>query len=65
VAEILALFTTPWPKGLNKPGIKLHPQGVREYTLVTHAELYDLRRVYFWQRDAFGNYPATPDVYQD
>jgi len=65
VAEILELFTTPWPKGLNKPGVKLHPAGVREYTLVTHAELYDQRKVLVWQRDAFGNYPAVPDIYQD
>ena len=65
VAEIFALFTTPWPKGLNKTGTKMHPeQAVGEYTLVTHAELYERQRVYRWQRDAFGNYPCVPEVFQ-
>ncbi|MHB9106722.1 MAG: hypothetical protein ACYDCO_06680 [Armatimonadota bacterium] len=65
VAEIFQLFTTPWPKGLNKIGAKLHPeQACGEYTLVTHAELYDKKQYVRWQRDAFGNYPCVPEVYQ-
>lgn len=65
VARIVALFTTQWPDGLNKAGAKLHPdQAHGEYTLYTHAELYDKRRVCFWQRDAAGAYPGEPEVFQ-
>jgi len=65
VAEILELFTTPWPLGLNKPGTKMHPeQACGEYTLVTHAELYEQQRMIRWQRDAFGNWPCVPEVFQ-
>jgi len=64
VTEILALFTTPWPKGLNKSGAKIHPeQACGEYTLLTHAELYEKRLLYRWQRDVFGNYPCAPEVF--
>jgi len=64
VAEILALFTTPWPRGLCKTGAKMHPdQACGEYTLVTHAELYEKKQMIRWQRDAFGNYPCVPEVY--
>jgi hypothetical protein len=63
VDEILTLFTTPWPQGLNKAGVKLHPeQAVGEYTLITRAELYDKEQFYLWQRDADGNYPAAPEI---
>jgi len=63
VAEIVALFTTPWPHGLCKTGAKLHPeQSCGEYTLVTHYELYGKGQAVRYQRDAFGNWPATPDV---
>lgn len=63
-AEIITLFTTPWPKGLHKPGVKMHPdQGYPEYTLATHAEFYDERTVYCWQRDAFGNAQCVPSIY--
>ena len=65
VDEIFALFTTPWPQGLNKTGAKFHPdQGMGEYTLVTHASLFEKQRYYRWQRDAAGNYPAAPEIYQ-
>jgi hypothetical protein len=65
VAEVFELLTTPWPQGLNKPGVKLHPdQGYPEYTLVTHATLNDARLHYVWQRDAEGVYPDEPLVYE-
>jgi len=64
VAEILELFLTSWPKGLNKPGSKLHPeQAVGEYTLVTRIHLYSEQVAYRYQRDAFGNWPCAPEVY--
>ena len=63
VAEILELFLTPWPKGLNKPGVKLHPgQSTAEYTLATRVHFYSKGVAYRYQRDAFGNYPCAPEV---
>jgi hypothetical protein len=65
VAEILDLFLTPWPKGLNKPGTKVHPgQSVAEYTLTTRVHFYSKGIAHYYQRDAFGNYPRTPEVYR-
>jgi len=47
VEEVLDLFTTPWPEGLNKSGALLHPeQGHAEYTLVTRVMLLDRRTCY-------------------
>lgn len=63
VAEIFERFTTPWPMGLKKCGAKLHPdQACGEYTLITHAELYEKGIGYRWQRDAFGNWPCVPEI---
>ena len=65
VDEVLALFTTPWPQGLNKDGARFHPdQGYMQYTLVTNAVLPDERTAYRWQRSAAGKYPANPEIYQ-
>lgn len=64
VQEVFDLLTTPWPKGLNKGGEKLHPdQGLGEYTLRTSGMLFDKRRIYFWQRDIDGVYPDKPLVF--
>lgn len=61
VDDVIALFTTFWPEGLNKNGTKLHPgQSVEEYTLVTHFALLDQRKYYIWQRDLAGKYPDSP-----
>jgi len=63
VDEVIALFTTPWPDGLNKDGAKFHPdQRVIEYTLITRVVLMDEGKVYLWQRDEQGNYPSEPQV---
>jgi len=63
--EVIRLFTTPWPDGLNKSGVKLHPQmGFAEYTLVTRAIFLDERKSLIWQRSAEGVYPDQPKVYQ-
>lgn len=65
IDEILNLFTTPWPAGLNKTGQKLHPeQAMGEYTLVTSAELFDQKKYIRWQRDEAGTYPKQPEIYQ-
>jgi len=62
--EVIKLFTTPWPDGLNKCGAKFHPdQGYAEYTLVTRAIFLDERRSLIWQRSADGVYPDAPEVY--
>jgi hypothetical protein len=65
VAEMLTLFTTPWPDGLNKPGLPYHPKQTSnfEYTLVTLAYLVDERKILRWQRDAACKYPSQPEVY--
>jgi hypothetical protein len=64
--QLIKLFTTPWPEGLNKAGAKLHPMmTVAEYTLLIHCGFLDEKRYLRWQRD-----PVTlemqkqPDVYQ-
>lgn len=63
--EILALMTTPWPKGLNKCGAKLHPkQSVGEYTLLTHAAYMDEGVYLRWVRDEKLKYPAEPEVFK-
>lgn len=50
--DVLKLFITPWPDGLNKDGSKLHPgQPVVEYTLLTHGSLLDQKKYFRWVRD--------------
>ncbi len=65
VDEMLALFTTPWPQGLNKTGKPYHPKqsSLFEYTLITIAWLLDERKCYRWQRDCECRYPGTPEVH--
>jgi hypothetical protein len=65
IDEILNLFTTPWPEGLNKTGAKFHPkQAMGEYTLETRAEFFDQKKYIRWQRDEAGLYPDQPEVFQ-
>ena len=63
--EVVKLFTTEWPQGLNKAGLKVHPkQGLIGYTLVTHATLTKERKYYRWQRSEDGkHFPKEPEVY--
>lgn len=65
VEEILTLFTTPWPEGLNKTGMAMHPSQTAnfEYTLVTLARLLDEAKTYRWQRDQRCRYPANPEIF--
>lgn len=54
-ADILSLFKSPWPEGLNKFGLRLHPnQGLVGYTLSIHASLLTERRSLRWQRSEDG-----------
>lgn len=61
---VIDLFTTPWPKGLNKTGALLHPkQPVAEYTLYTQMVLMDKPVCLRWARDAVTlAYPDKPWV---
>jgi hypothetical protein len=67
VDAVLKLFRTPWSEGLNKGGVKYHPDqtGDEEYTLITYAMLLDAKAVYKWQRDTEGRYPEQPEVIQE
>jgi hypothetical protein len=64
--DVMRLFTTTYPIGLNKAGLKLHPrQGLIGYTLITHAVLLRQRRVYRWQRSRDGrSWPTKPEICQ-
>jgi hypothetical protein len=62
--ELIELFITPWPKGLNKDGAALHPNqtAAPEYTLITVIALLDEKRYMRYQRDMDGIYPESREV---
>ncbi len=64
--DVMLLFTTQYPVGLNKAGVKLHPrQALAAYTLITHASLFKKRRSYRWQRSRDGKrWPQKPEICQ-
>lgn len=64
--DIAKLFTTTWPEGFNKAGLKVHPNaGLVGYTLMTHAALIDEKKLFHWQRSEDGkSFDAKPDIYQ-
>ena len=64
--DLTRLFVTPWPEGLNKCGLKPHPQsGLVGYTLQTHALLIGEKTYLRWQRSEDGRtYPTEPEVYR-
>ncbi|MCC7193026.1 MAG: hypothetical protein IT444_09630 [Phycisphaeraceae bacterium] len=64
-ADVVNLFTSAYPKGLRKDGIRLHPkQGLIGYTLCIHATLRDERKYFRWQRSQDGSlFPAQPEVF--
>lgn len=65
--DLLALFTRPWPEGLNKSGQRLHKdQGLLGYTLITYAILYAEKRLLRWQRSALPacSYPDMPEEFR-
>ena len=64
--DAVKLFVTPWPEGLNKTGLVLHPrQGLVGYTLQTHISLLAEKKYLRWQRSRDGKtYSSGPEVYQ-
>ena len=51
--DAIRLFTTAWPAGLRKDGLKTHPkQGLVGHTLMTYAALPDEGRLLRWQLSA-------------
>jgi hypothetical protein len=65
-ADLFRLFTTRYPEGLNKYGLKPHPDTtVIGYTLVTHATLFTEGTYLRWQRSADGKtYATEPEIYR-
>jgi len=62
--DVMKLFVTPWPDGLNKTGAKLHPdQHAGEYTLRSHGTLIDERIYYRWERDEQLVFPDEPEIF--
>ncbi len=64
--DVVSLFTSVYPKGLNKPGLKLHPtEGLVGYTLLIHCTLADEKKYLTWNRSEDGKvFDAQPAVYQ-
>lgn len=65
--DLIRLFTTPWPEGLNKTGQRIHPeQGLIGYTLITCGKLLDEGKLLRWQRTALPElkYPDKPEVFE-
>jgi hypothetical protein len=67
IDEVFELYTTPFPKGLNKTGTLFHPkQSYGEYTLTTWATVSTPTKVtrYRWQRGAKPEvkYPDKPEI---
>ena len=62
--DLLRLFVTPWPDGLNKEGLKAHPDaGLVGYTLQTHVSLISEGTYMRWQRSKDGkSWPQEPEV---
>jgi hypothetical protein len=64
--DVIQLFLTPRPRGLNKCGEKLHPdERSTAYTLATTAIALDQGEIRRWQRDPVSRrYPEEPETYQ-
>jgi hypothetical protein len=63
---LINVFKTPYPEGLNKTGMRLHPkQGLLGYTLITQAVLLDKREIRRWQRSQDGKtFAKEPEIYK-
>jgi hypothetical protein len=64
--NVTRLFLARWPEGLNKWGLKPHPDsGLVGYTLQTHVILFREGVYYRWQRSEDGRrFPSEPEVYR-
>ncbi|HOL34397.1 MAG TPA: hypothetical protein PKW86_00820 [bacterium] len=66
--DVITLFITPYPAGLRKDGLKLHPQqGLIGYTLITNC-IFPAKKLYYrWQRSSEkdkGIWPEQPEICQ-
>ena len=64
--DLIRLFTSSWPAGLRKDGVRIHPQqGLIGYTLISYVTLLDEGKLLRWQRSALPElkYPAAPEVF--
>jgi len=66
LADVIELFTTPYPDGLNKENARFHPdQPVDAWTLATTITLPEEGRILRWQRaEGTMAWPTKPEVYQ-
>ena len=65
--NLIRLFTRPWPEGLNKSGLRVHPdQGLLGYTLISYVIIYGEQRMLRWQRSALPEcrYPDVPEEFR-
>lgn len=64
--EVTRLFLSRYPEGLNKWGLRPHPDsGLVGFTLQTHVILLEEGTYYRWQRSEDGKvYPSAPEVYR-
>ncbi len=66
--DVIKLFTTGFPEGLRKDGLKPHPnQGTVGYTLLTNCTFPEKRLYYCWQRTSEkdgGIWPENPEICQ-
>jgi len=64
--DVVNLFVLPWPEGLRKDGIQIHPDmRVADYTLMTYATVFEKRTYYRWQRSSAENcalWPRAPEI---
>ncbi|MCX7705188.1 MAG: hypothetical protein N2115_02880 [bacterium] len=66
--DIIKLFITPYPEGLRKDGLRLHPnQGLTGYTLITNCFFLSKKLYYRWQRRSYadgGMWQENPEICQ-
>jgi hypothetical protein len=64
--DVISIFTSEYPKGLNKPGIRLHPtEGLVGYTLMISCTLADKKQMLIWNRSEDGkSFDKEPAVFQ-
>lgn len=64
--DVIKLFTYPYPSGLRKDGLKLHPQqGLTGYTLTSFCVFLEKNLYYRWQRrslDEGGTWQEEPEI---
>lgn len=61
-SDVIELFITPYPSGLRKDGLMLHPeQGLVGYTLVTNCYFPEKKLYYRWQRKGVTEGAAWPE----